>query len=370
LWQIGEDTDMSATPASPSSAAYILYVGVYGKGVYGFRYNASGPSFEPLGVMGEITNPSWLTTDPQYRYLYAASEIEGDKEGYVGAFKIDRKSGKLELLNKVSSSGVAPCHVAVDKTCRFLAVANYMSGSVAGFQLDRDGKIAAQTAFIAEKGSSINPKRQASPHAHQVVLSVNDQLLYVPDLGIDKIMIYSVSIDDGKLTPHDPPFVSEKAGMGPRHLAFSPDRRFAYLLNELQSYVTVYQVDEGAGTFRQVQEISSLPPNPSDRDGAAEILVHPTGKFVYASNRGPGTIAVYKRDANNGTLQLVQTAKVVGTFPRGVEFDPSATLLVVGDQKSNQFSAMRINGETGELQDEGKTYEVPSPVAFWFVPAE
>ena len=361
---------MSAIPSAPGSSAYIIYVGIYGKGVHAFRYDGAGPSFEPLGLVGELTNPSWVTTDPQHRYLYAASEIEGDNEGYVGAFEIDRKTGKLEILNKVSSSGVAPCHVAIDDTARFLAVANYMSGSVAGFQLERDGRIGVQTALAAEKGSSVNPKRQASPHAHQVVFSANDRLLYVPDLGTDKISIYSVSVDDGTLTSHDPAFISAKPGMGPRHLAFSPDRRFAYLLSELKSYVTVYAGDEDGGTFREIQEISSLPGDPSDRDGAAEILVHPSGKFVYASNRGPGTVAVYKRDLREGTLQLVQTAKVQGTFPRGVEFDPEGTLLVVGDQKSDRFSAMRIDPETGELHDEGKTYHVPSPVSFVFVPGQ
>lgn len=361
---------MSAIPSAPGGSAYILYVGTYGKGIHAFRHHSAGPSFEPLGLVGELTNPSWVTTDPQHRYLYAASEIEGDSEGYVGAFKIDRQTGKLETLNKVSSSGVAPCHVAVDTTSRFLAVANYMSGSVAAFHLERDGRIGPQTALVADKGSSINPKRQTSPHAHQVVFSANDRLLFVPDLGIDKILIYSVGIKDGTLTPHDPAFVSEKPGMGPRHLAFSPDRRFAYLLNELKSYVTVYAANEDAGTFRPVQEISSLPGDPSDRDGAAEILVHPSGRFVYASNRGPGTIAVYKRDAREGTLRLVQTARVHGTFPRGVEFDPSGTLLIVGDQKSNAFSAMRIDPETGELHEEGKTYQVPSPVSFVFVPGQ
>jgi 6-phosphogluconolactonase len=370
LWQSVEETAMPASRPAPTSSDFILYVGTYGEGIYGFRYNEAGPSFVPLGLVGEVTNPSWVTTDPQHRFVYAASEIEGDEEGYVAAFKIDRKTGNLENLNKVSSSGVAPCHVAVDKTSRFLAVANYMSGSVAGFHLEPDGRIGAQTALLAAKGSSVDPKRQASAHAHQVVFSADDRLLYVPDLGLDKILIYSVGVNDGKLTPHDPPFVSDKAGMGPRHLAFSPDRRFGYLLAELKSYVTVYAVDENAGIFRPIQEISSLPGNPSDREGAGEILVHPTGNFVYASNRGPGTIAVYKRDAREGRLQLVETAKVNGTFPRGVEFDPSGTFLLVGDQKGHQFSAMRINPETGQLHDDGKAHQVPSPVSFVFVPGE
>ena len=199
---------------------------------------------------------------------------------------------------------------------RFLAVANYMSGSVAGFHLERDGRIGALTSLAAAKGSSVNPERQTSPHAHQVVFSADDRFLYVPDLGIDQILIYDVAIEDGKLTPHNPPSVSEKAGMGPRHMAFSPDRRFAYLLSELKSYVTVYQADDANWRhFGRFRRSLRCPGDPSNRDGAAEILVHPSGKFVYASNRGPGTIAVYKRDGAEGTLQLVQTAKVNGTIP-------------------------------------------------------
>jgi 6-phosphogluconolactonase len=354
----------------PSSSPYILYVGTYGSGIYAFRYTATGPSFEALGMVGELTNPSWVTTDPQHRFLYAASEIEGDKEGRVGAFQIDAKTGRLKALNTVSSAGVAPCHLAVDKTSRFLAVANYTSGSVAGFHLERDGNIGAQTALVAAKGSSVNPERQTGPHAHQVVFSSDDRLMYVPDLGTDQVLIYDVAIEDGKLTAHNPHSLFETSGMGPRHIAFSPDGRFAYLLTELKSYVTVYEGNEKAGTFRRIQEISSLSGEPGNRDGAAEILVHPGGKFVYASNRGPGTIAVFKRDAQVGTLQLVQMAKVDGTWPRGVAFDPSGSFLLVGDQKESHFSALRINAETGELHDNGKTHQVPSPVSFVFVPAQ
>jgi 6-phosphogluconolactonase len=356
-------------PSAPSSA-YILYVGTYEKGIYAFRYNVNGPGLEPLGMAGQITSPSWLATDPQHRFLYAASELEGDKEGAVGAFQIDAKSGKLTALNTVSSSGVAPCHLAVDKTSRFLAVANYTTGTVAGFHLERDGSIGALTALAAAKGSSVNPERQKGPHAHQIVFSADDRLLYVPDLGLDQILIYDVAIEDGKLTAHNPPSISEKAGMGPRHMAFSPDRHFAYLLNELKSYVTVYQANDGTATFRRLQEISTLPGDPSHRDGAAEILVHPSGRFVYASNRGPGTVAVYKRDSQAGNLQLVQTAKVKGSSPRGMGFDPSGSFLLVGDQKEHHFSVMRINAETGELHEDGKSYEVPSPVSFVFVPAQ
>jgi 6-phosphogluconolactonase len=360
---------MSGTSSAPSSSPYILYVGTYEKGIYAFRYNNNGPSLEPLGRMGDLTNPSWLTTDPQHRYLYAVSELDGDEQGAVGAFQIDAKSGKLKKLNTVSSSGVAPCHVAVDRTSRFLAVANYMSGSVAGFHLERDGSIGGLTVLATAKGSSVNAKRQASPHAHQIVFSADDRFLYVPDLGIDQIRIYDVAIEDGKLTEHDPPSVDEKAGMGPRHMAFSPDRRFAYLLNELQSYVTVYEVDDAIPAFRRIQDISSLPGDPGNRDGAAEILVHPNGNFVYASNRGPGTVAVYRRDPHAGTLQLVQTAKPKGTTPRGMDFNPSGTFLLVGDQKDNFFSEIQINAETGELHENGKSYEVPSPVSFVFVAA-
>lgn len=360
---------MAATPSASSNSRYILYVGTYEKGIYGFEYGSSGPSLSSLGKVGDLENPSFLATDPQHRYLYAVSELDGEKEGGVGAFLIDEKNGKLKSLNTVSSSGIAPCHLAVDKTSKLLVVANYGSGSVAGFHLERDGSIGALSSLAEAKGSSVNARRQTGPHAHQVVFSGNNQFLYVPDLGLDQIRIYDVFPEDGKLMPHNPPAVGEKAGLGPRHMAFSPDTKFAYLLNELESFVTVYGHDPSAATFKRIQQISSLPGEPSDRDGAAEILVHGSGKFVYASNRGPGSIAVYKRNGQDGTLALVQTAKVNGTTPRGMEIDPSGSFLIVGDQKANHFSAMRINQETGELHGEGKSIEVPSPVSFVFVPA-
>jgi 6-phosphogluconolactonase len=355
---------MSTSPTSLSSSRYLVYVGTYGKGIYGFHYETDG-SLTPLGLVGEIANPSWIATDIQHRFLYAVSELEGEKEGGAGAFVINSQTGKLQALNTVSSFGVAPCHLAVDRTARFLAVANYMSGNVAGFHLEDDGRIGELTCLIAGKGGSVNAERQAGPHAHQVVFGGDDRFLYVPDLGADQIRLYDVAIGEGKLTEHNSA-VRESPGMGPRHLALSADGRFAYLFNELKSYVTVYHVDEAAN-FRRVQEISSLPPNTSNRDGGAEILVHPGGKFVYASNRGPGTIAVFKRDGAEGTLELVEIAKVKGTFPRGMQFDPSGAVLLVGDQKENRISVLRVNLESGVLSDTGKSYEVASPVAFVFV---
>lgn len=361
---------MAASHSATSKSRYILYIGTYEKGIYAFDHSVGAdPSFAPLGRVGDLENPSFLAADPQHRCLYAVSELEGEKDGGVGAFQIDRKTGKLKKLNTVSSSGVAPCHLAVDHTSKFLAVANYGSGSVSGFHLERDGSIGTLSALAKATGSSINPARQTGPHAHQVVFSANNRFLFVPDLGLDQIRIYEVSAEEGKLTPHNPPAISGKAGLGPRHMAFSPDRKFVYLLNELQSFVTVYQYDEDTVALKRVGEISSLPGNPENRDGAAEILVHPSGKFVYASNRGPGTVAVYKRNSEDGMLSLVETAKVEGTVPRGMEFDPSGAFLLVGDQKQNHFSAMAINADTGELRPAGKSVEVPSPVSFIFIPA-
>ena len=360
---------MTAKLADPSQPRYFLYVGTYEKGIYAFDYSPDEPSFKALGRAGDITNPSFLVADPRNRYLYAVSELEGNKNGAAGAFSMDRKNGSLKALNTASTAGIAPCHLAVDRTSRFLAVANYGSGSVAGFHLERDGSLGAMSSLASATGSSVNPKRQAGPHAHEVVFSANNKFLYVPDLGLDQIRIYAVDAEVGKLTPNEPAYAKETPGMGPRHMAFSPDNRFAYLINELKSFVTVWEHDAELGTLRLLQTISSLEGNPEDRDGAAAIVVHPSGKFVYASNRGPGTIAVFSRNPQSGSLEHMQTVETGGKTPREIQIDPSGAFLLVGDQKTDRFIVLHINPETGELNPIGKGIETPSPVSFVFVPA-
>ena len=365
---------MSANQPANHHSKYLLYVGAYGKGIEAYRFDSENAKFEPLGLVGEIQNPSFLASDPQNRFLYAVSELEGNKDGGVGAFRIDRKSGHLTPLNHQSSGGVAPCHLAVDHASKVLMAANYGTGSVPVFPLEADGRLGARSALLTAKGSSADPERQAGPHAHEIVISKDDRFVYVPDLGLDQIRIYQLDAVSGNVTPHDPPFAKEEPGLGPRHIVFSSDERFAYVINELKSVVAVFKHDPANASFQQIQAISSLGDD-KEADGAAEILIDRAGKFLYASNRdvtghGTGTIGVFAIDGTNGTLKHVQIAQSGGTFPRGVEFDPTGKFLLVGDQKANYFVLFQVDPATGKLTPTGQKLQTPSPVGFLFVPAE
>ncbi len=354
--------------ASPIASQYLLYVGVYGKGIYAFRYHPDSAQFDSLGLAGEFPNPSFIATDSGNRFLYAVSEADRGN-GAVGSFKIDRTSGKLTALNQHSSEGVAPCHLAVDGTTKLLVAANYGTGSVPVFPIEADGSLGNRTALLTAQGSSADPKRQEGPHAHETVISADNRFLYVPDLGLDKIRIYRIDAATHKVVPNDPPFVQEQPGMGPRHIVFSRDGHYAYVIHELTSIVTAYKVNPTNGSLEAFQ---SVPTSADGKpfDGAAEILLHPSGHTLYASVRGPGTIAVFSVDSQTGKLQHTQTVETGGTWPRGVDFDPTGKLLLAGDQKTNQVAIFRIDPATGKLSLTGQKLAVPSPVAFAFVPAE
>lgn len=359
--------NMSTAPTPHSQ--YILYVGTYGKGIYAFRYDTTNSSLQPLSMVGELTNSSWVSTDPAHNYLYAVSELDGDNKGSVASFKIDHATGKLTPINRQSSEGLAPCHLAVDKTSKVLVTANYTSGSVASYPLSDDGKIGERVSLLVAKGSGPNKERQEGPHAHETVFSVSNKFVYVPDLGLDLIHIYKVDTATAKLTPAEPAFAKEAPGMGPRHIVFSPNDKFAYAVNELKPAVTVWKHDSATGKLESIQTISTVHDNQAGEVAPAEILMDKSGKFVYASNRGPGTITVFSADSATGKLTLVQIAETGFTWPRGVDFDPTGKTLFVGDQKTNKFVTFQVDANTGKLTLTGKSYQVPSPVSFAFVPA-
>lgn len=347
---------------------YFLYVGVYGKGVYAYRYNTKSAKIDPLGVTGQVVNPSFLATDSDFRYLYAVSELEGKAEGGVAGFAINRTSGALQALNQRGSAGQAPCHLSVDHSAKMLMVANYGTGGVSVFPLESDGGLGARSALMTAKGSSVNRKRQEGPHAHETVVSADNRLLYVPDLGLDQIRIYKIDTTGAKLTANDPPFAKAEPGFGPRHIAFSPNNKFAYVANELKSYVTVF-ARESNGGLRQIQALHTLPAGFQGENAPAEVEISPSGKFLYVSNRGPGTIAVFAINSGNGSLRQIQVASTDGTWPRGIAIDPSGDFLLAGDQKANRFVLLKIDRAHGKLTLTDRRFDVPSPVAFLFVPA-
>jgi 6-phosphogluconolactonase len=356
---------LCALPLAAGEADPIFYVGTYtggpSKGIYAYRFHPATAQIQPLGLMAATENPTFLTLDPHHKFLYAVNETS--PRGHVSAYAIDPLTGALTFLDKVSSHGAGPCYLTVDPTDTWVIVANYASGSVAELPIKPDGSLGAATAFRQHAGSSVNPARQKGPHAHGAFISPDGHLVFATDLGLDKIMIYEV---DG-LKPHDPPFTKIKPGSGPRHLAFTPNGHFAYLISEMGSTVTAFSFDASHGTLTQLQTVSTLPADFHGKNTAAEIAVHPNGKFVYASNRGDNSIAVFKIDPATGTLTLVERVSTEGKTPRNFVIDSTGRYLFDENQDSNNIVLFHLDEKTGRLTPTGKKLELGSPVCIVFL---
>lgn len=366
-----------ATALSPAPAnRYWVYIGTYtgskSKGIYGYRYETKTMQFTSLGVQAEIVNPSWLATGPPRSCLYAISEVGNGQTttGQISSFSINRKTGALTFLNKVSTRGGGPCHLTVDRTGKVLLTANYGSGSVASFAIKADGSIGEPLEFTQDRGSSINPSRQSGPHCHEVVLSPDNRFLLVPELGLDQIKIYRFSASAGKCTPNNPPFVAVTPGYGPRHLTFGVDGNFAYLVCEMKSSVMTFSYDRAHGSLKHLQTISTLPPDFAGIDNSAEIQADRSGRFLYASNRGHDSIAVFAIDRRKGTLSPIQVSSTQGKTPRNFVFDPAGDALLAANQDSDQINVFNLDHNTGRLMPTDIHLSVPSPVCIHFVPAE
>lgn len=354
--------------ASPPAANYLVYVGTYtteaSKGIYAFRYQSSKQELTPVGLAAETANPSFITIHPNGRYLYSVSAVP---EGTVSAFRIQFETGKLILLNTKSSHGNGPCHLLVDHSGKSLFVANFRSGSVAALPIHEDGSLDEPSSFFQAEGLSADPVKQTGPHAHSVNIPRSNKFMLTTDLGLDKIFSFRIDPSSAKLTPNEPPFVTVKAGSGPRHLAFSADERYVYVLNEIQSSVIAFRYHADKGSFEEFQTISALPDHYSGESAAAEIAIDPKGKFLYSSNRGYDSIAQFSIDQKTGRLSLVGQMPSGGKFPRYFEFDPTGKVLFAGNQDSDNIVMFSVNSETGGLTTTGKSYPTPTPVCIKFV---
>jgi len=355
----------------------LVYIGTYtgekSQGIYVYNFDLASGKLTALGLAAEAVSPSFLAVHPNRRFVYAVSEIsayEGQKSGAVSAFAIESGSGKLTFLNKVASRGAGPCHVSVDRTGKYVLVANYGSGSVAALPIKEGGRLGEATSFVQHAGSSVNPRRQQSPHAHSINLSPDNRFAVVADLGLDQLLVYRFDIANGTLAPNDPPFARVSPGAGPRHFAFHPGGRYAYVINELQSTVTAFAYDSVRGTFQDLQTISTLPKDFAGTNYTAEVQVHPTGKFLYGSNRGHDSIAVFAVDARKGSLSLVENVPTQGKTPRNFGIDPTGSFLIAANQAGHNLVVFRIDRKTRRLTPTGQTVEVYSPVCVKFVPLE
>ena len=358
----------AAGAAAAGSPAYFAYIGTYtghgSQGIYVYRFEPVTGALTSLGLAAQTENPSFLAVDPQGTHLYAVNENEA---GTVSAFRIDRTGGKLTPVSRVSSGGSSPCALAVDRAGRFVLAANYGSGSVTLFRIRTDGSLAVASAFDQHKGSGIDRQRQAGPHAHSASFSPDDLFALSADLGVDLIYIYRLDARRGRLSPAG--YGGVAPGSGPRHLAFHPNGRFAYAINELTSTVTAFAWD--AGALKAIGTVPALPQGYQGPKSGAEIQVHPNGKFLYASNRGEANdIAIFNIDVQTGRLTPAGHVPSGGRTPRSFSVDPSGQYLFVANQDSNNVVVFHIDPINGQLTSTGKSLAISAPVAVQFVPAE
>jgi len=293
---------------------------------------------------------------------------EGEATGTISAFSVDSGDGKLTFLNMRRTHGTDPCHVMLDSTGRFAIVANFMSGSVSVFPVKSDGTLEEASDFIQHRGSSVHPTRQTGPHAHSTVMDGSGRYFFVPDLGLDQVVAYSLDARTGKLKRHDELALRSKPGAGPRHIAFHSGNRFAYVINELDSTITSCTYDEERGLLREIHTLSTLPSGYAGLSSCADINVSPSGRFVYGSNRGHDSIVIYRVDAENGRLEYVGHQATMGRVPRSFTIDPTGSFLLVANQSSDSIATFRIDQETGRLDQTGLVTQVPTPVCVKVVP--
>lgn len=346
-----------------------VYVGTYtrgdSQGIYHYRLDLATGKLTPAGITTGVVNPSFLAIHPNRRFLYAVNEIsnfQGKKCGGVGAFAVDPESGALTLLNQQPSGGKGPCHLVVDKRGKNVLVANYSSGSVCVLPIGTDGRLGEQTAFVQHEGSSINPRRQKGPHAHSINLDIANRFAFAADLGLDKVLVYRFDADAGSLRPNDPPFASVAPGAGPRHFAFHPAGKFAYVINEIASTVTAFSYNADRGQLDTIQTAPTLPEGFDGNNSTAEVQVHPSGKFLYGSNRGHDSIAIFRIDQNSGRLSYEATRSTQGETPRNFGIDPTGRYLLAANQATGTVVVFRIDPDTGDLSATGIVVKVSMPV--------
>jgi 6-phosphogluconolactonase len=284
---------------------------------------------------------------------------------------LEPKTGKLTLLNQLPALGEDPCYISFDKTGKYVLVANYSSGNIPIFPILPGGRLGEHTALVQHSGTlGPNKERQEAPHAHWIETSRDNRFALGADLGLDEVLVYKFNAVKGTLAPNAPPFAKLHAGSGPRHIAFRPDGKFLYVISELSSSVTTFRYNARAGTLRELQTVTTLPKEFSGRNDTAEIAVHSNGRFLYASNRGHDSIAVFAIDHAKGTLTFVSRVPTGGKEPRHFAIDPSGNYLFAENQLSNNIVVFKIDLATGSLNPTGQVIEVPSPVDLTFVAAE
>jgi 6-phosphogluconolactonase len=363
----------------------LVYVGTYsepirfgtgqilegkGRGIYAYRFDRAAGKLIPAGTTEGVRNSSYLAFDPARRFLFCVNEFkeyEGHASGAVSSFRIDPATGALEYLNTRASRGTDPCHLIVDATGRFVLIANFASGSVCVLPIDAEGRLGEAVEFVQHRGSSVDPKRQAGPHAHAVEIDKANRFVFVPDLGIDAIVVYAFDANTGKLTPHPTqPLVRTAPGAGPRQLVMRPDGRFAYLINELDSTMTAFAYDSGSGILTALQTLPTLPAGFAGHSTCAEVQITPDGRFLYGSNRGHDSLAIFAIDPAQGTLTPVGHESTRGRIPRNFAIAPCGTFLAAANQDTDNLLMFRLDPASGRLTPTGDVVQPGTPICVKF----
>jgi 6-phosphogluconolactonase len=350
-----------------------VYLGTYtnrgSRGIYQGVLDLRTGELSLEGLAAGTERPTFLAIHPTEKYLYAVGEVsdfDDQPTGVVHAFRIDAKTGQLTRINRQPSGGMGPCHVSVDASGRCVLVANYRGGSVAALRIREDGGLEPAATVIQHHGSSVHPKRQEGPHAHSINPDPTNRFALAADLGLDRVLLYRLDPNAASLKPASTPFVTLPPGSGPRHLAFHPDGKSCFVINELLSTLAVFQYDATTGTLTARQTVSTLPAEFAGQNTTAEVQVHPSGRFVYGSNRGHDSIAVFAIASETGEVSLVEHESTAGESPRNFRIDPSGRFLLAANQNSDNVVVFRIDPQDGSLAPTGSQIGVSAPVCIRF----
>ncbi len=358
---------------APVLSAQIMYVGAYtnvsnSKGINAYRFDSATGKLTPLGLMTETSSPSFLAIAPNGRFLYAVNETDtfsGQPGGAVSAFRIDRATYKLTFLNQVASKGAAPCHIVIDPSGKAALVANYNGGNFSSFPILASGKLGEAASVMQDTGTGPNHDRQEKAHAHEMLIA--DDLVLGADLGIDHLQLFHLDAATAKLSAASPAFAAVDPGFGPRHMVISDDKKFIYVLSEMNAKVAVMDYDPIKGPGKVLATVSALPADFKGSNTAAEIMLDASGKTLYTSNRGHDSIAVFSVDSKTGALKLKANVKSGGKTPRYFTLDPSGKFLLVANQDSNNIVVFKVDATTGGLTPTGEVVQTGAPVDLAFL---
>jgi 6-phosphogluconolactonase len=345
-------------PAAAEDVTVLIgtHVSGPGKGFSVAHFDTATGLLSKPTFLTEASAPAYFVIAPGGRRLYTCNS-----PGFVSAYAIENPAGKLRFLNQQPSGGGDPSYISFDRTAHYVFVANYQGGSIAAWALKPDGSLGERTAYIQQTGSSVNPERQTHAYAHSIVIDPSNRFALVADLGTDRLYVYKFNVKDGSLTPNDPAFVKVTPGSGPRHVVFHPNGRFVYLVTEMGDTVVFFHWNGDQGVLTEQQSISTLPPEFHGVSVSSEIKVHPNGRFLYTSNRGRDSIAVFSINAESGRLTRIQDVPSRGRWPRNFDFDPTGHWLLVTNHESNNAAVLRLDPQTGLLTPVGQPVDVPFP---------